>query len=347
VIEPPPSTPPTNLISKDETEKKTEKIEIFNGKNLDGWKIINNNANWQVWQKNLYGRLPSSDKNASSIYFTKKQFKNFYLSFQYKLISGMFYVCYYISNDNPSEKYSFIYLNNYDKTDGYATFSAKVVDDVSIVSAPQGKDGDAVLNPATKEGYIGFLITPGTEIYLKDIVVEEITQTAEELVGTIAVPLINGQDIKNWKKSGAKGEWKIVNGTIYGENNISKKEQNTIDLSTLSVLYFDDNNFKPEWTNYTVSFEFNIAEEGFIVFGKFPTEGSASGTQITKKLFEIGKWYQAQVIVTPSNITTKFSDENIGEVNENIDSDLKGYFGFGLLPGQKVYLRNIKLQFIK
>ncbi len=338
----PPSTAPTQQV-----EKETEKIEIFNGKNLDNWKKINNNATWQVWHKNLYGRLLSNEKDHSILYFTKKQFKNFYISFKYKLLSGMFFVCYHISQDKPSEKFSYIYLNSYDKTDEYATFTAKVFDTISMVNAPKGKNGDVVINPSLKEGFIGFLIAPGTEIYFKDIVVEEITEAPEDIKKTISVPLFNGLDIKNWVKSGAKGEWKVVEGMIYGENNNSNKDTNTIDMSAISVLYFNDNNFKPEWTNYITSFEFKIVEDGFLVFGKFPIEGSASGTQINKRFFEIGKWYQAEVIVTPEKIVTKFSAEDITPVEQQVDTNLKGYFGFGVLPGQKVYLKNIKLQFIK
>lgn len=376
-----PSPPPENVIypypgeesskpteteetstSKDELQNKEDKAPqenkksenkkyvLFNGKDKKDWVEINKNAKWQVWQGSLYGYLPKEDKNSAIIYYSSRTFKNFYISFKYKIRSGSFFVCFRMSPKNPAEKLSFLYMYKYEESTDYAEFSAKVFNNEAIVKAPQGNDGTAAFNEEVNEGYIGFMILNGTEVYFKDIVVEERPETEEELKGSIVVPLFNGKDLKKWVKSGLQAKWEVVENenAIYGENTAQKKEGGDL-MSVLSVLYFDDKNFQPNWTNYTVSFEFNIAEDGFLVFGKFPTEGNANGTLISTKkgLFSPNTWYKAEVTVTEEKIVVDFLNPNISPVEEKIDNTLKGYFGFGILPGQKVYLRNIKLRFIK
>lgn len=360
-----PSQPPEPQIRKKEGEiqsdenqdesppqiekKENKKYVLFNGKDKNGWVEINKNANWKVWYGSLYGALPVQEKNSAIIYFSKKSFKNFSLSFKYRLMSGYFFVCFRMSPEKPSEKLSFIYLNNYNRTDTYAEFSAKVFNNVAVVKAPKGDDGSANFNEESEEGFIGFMLSNGAEVYFKDIEVEEITQTEEELKGAISVPLFNGKDLQKWIKSGVQAKWEVVENTIYAENNLEKKGDANIDMTTLSVLYFDDKKFQPDWTNYAVSFEFNIVEGGFLVFGKFPIEGSASGILISthKGLFSPNNWYKAEVTVTPDKISINFSEPNISMPDEQIDKTLKGFFGFGVLPNQKVFLRNIKLRFIK
>ncbi len=333
----------------EKSQQKNAKYTLFNGKDKNGWVEINKNANWTVWYGSLYGTLPLRDKNPAVIYFSKKSFKNFTLSFKYRLISGYFFVCFRMSPDKPSEKFSFISLNDYNKTSDYAEFSAKIFNDNVIVEAQRGGGGTANLNEDVDEGYIGFMISNGAEVYFKDIEVKEITGTEEDLKKSITVPLFNGKDLNKWIKSGAQAKWEVIDNAIYAENNLEKKDDNTIDMSTLSVLYFDDKQFQPDWTNYTVSFEFYIVENGFLVFGKFPTEGSAKGTLLSthKGLFSANTWYKAEVTVTPEKIVVSFPDQDISPVEEKIDGKLTGFFGFGTLPQQKVFFRNVKLKFIE
>jgi hypothetical protein len=343
---------PTQQEGQETNQKAQEPATVvFNGKDLEGWKIINKNATWQVWNKQLYAKLTSSQKDGSLLYYPGKTFRNFQISLKYKIISGSFYIYFHMNPEKLTEKFSFLYLNDYTKTKDFATFEAKVVEGIIQVNAPQAGGGSGGINQELTEGIIGIAIFPGTEIYFKDIVIKEITKTGEELLTVTTVPLFRGT-LKNWIKTGAIATWKAENNMIYGENTLEQKENNTIDLSTLSVLYYDDKNFKPEWTNFIVSFEFNIAQNGFLIFGKFPTEGSTgpAGVLASKKMFQEGKWYKAQTTVLANKITVKFlDDENniIAENSQDIPQDTKGYFGFGILPGQKVYIKNIRLNFIK
>ena len=62
------------------TNSNDEWIQLFNGKNLRGWKILNGNAEIKVDNNHIIGK--SVDNTPNTFLCSEKHFRNFILEFE-------------------------------------------------------------------------------------------------------------------------------------------------------------------------------------------------------------------------------------------------------------------------
>ncbi|MFV8226056.1 3-keto-disaccharide hydrolase [Christiangramia aquimixticola] len=76
-------------IEVQQEESQSEWKEIFNGKNLDGWKAYNKDSvsHWKV-EDGAIAFVPSKDQKASENLITEEEFGDFEMSFEWKISEG-------------------------------------------------------------------------------------------------------------------------------------------------------------------------------------------------------------------------------------------------------------------